>query len=200
MVKKPDTAEPKPDIRSWYAELLPNYPAAAQTPRLNGIPYTWGRDGKGRRKLINSVRPGSIVEVVDAFLIALGTGRTDVRFRDLVAVMDEIEERDGIIRELSTGHETPRNRKAMRERARQMIINHARRPEANGKLSTGAPRTYPREGHDFEIMCTIQHSRRYDNDDEREVAIEKRLGYCPSRNWLRQFCGGPHDKQQSDKA
>lgn len=199
MAKKLDIPKPKTDIRSWCAELLPNYPEAMQLKRLTGVVYKHGREGKSRTKLVKSVRHGSIVEVVDVFLLAQTTGRTDVRYRDLVAAMDEIEERGGTIRELSTGHETPRNRKAMRERARLMIIAHARRPEANGALSTGAPRTYPREGHDFEIMCTIQHSRCYGNDDERETAIEKRLGYCPSRVWLRQHCGGPHSKQPDDK-
>jgi len=199
MVKKIDIPEPKPDLRSWCCPLLPNFPEEMQLNRLTGVVYKPGRDGKGRSKLILSVRHGSIVEVVELFLLAATIGRTDVRFRDLVAAMDEIEERGGIIRELSTGHETPHNRKVMRERARQMIVNHARRPEANGKISTGAPRTYPRSGHDFEVMDTIQHSRRYKNDDERETAIEKRLGYCPSRVWLRQHVGGPHDKQPDNK-
>ena len=199
MVKKIDIPESKPDVRSWCCLLLPNFPEEMQLKRLTGVVYKSGRDGKGRSKLILSVRHGSIVEVVELFLLAATTGRTDVRFRDLVAAMDEIEERGGIIRQLSTGHETPHNRKVMRERARQMIVNHARRPEANGKISTGAPRTYPRSGHDFEVMDTIQHSRRYKNDDERETAIEKRLGYCPSRVWLRQHVGGPHDKQPDNK-
>lgn len=200
MVKKIDIPEPpKLDIRSWCNPLLPNFPEEVQLRQLTGVIYKPGRDGKGRAKLILSVRPGSIVEAVELFLLAATTGRTDVRYRDLVAVMDEIEERGGIIRELSTGDETPKCRKRMRERARQMIIAHARRPEANGKTSTGAPRTYPRSGHDFEVMDTIQHSRRYKNDDERETAIEKQLGYCPSRVWLRQHLGSPHDKQLNDK-
>lgn len=200
MARKTDIQEPKPDIRSWCCELLPNYPEAAQLKLLTGIGYKPGRDGKGRAKLALSVRHGSIVEVTELFLLAARTGRTDVRYRDLVAAMDEIEERGGIIRELSTGDETPHNRKRMRERARQMIINHARRPEANGKISTGAPRTFPREGHEFEVMDTIQHSRRYKNDDERRTAIKKRLGYCPSRVWLRIHLGSPHGNEQSDKA
>ena len=199
MAKKLDIPEPKTDIRSWCAELLPNYPEAMQLKRLTGVVYKPGREGKGRAKLVKSVRQGSIVEVVDVFLLAQTIGRTDVRYRDLVAAMDEIEERGGTIRELSTGHETPRNRRVMRERARLMIIAHARRPEANGSISTGAPPTWPRSGPIYEGYETIWRSRRFDNDDERMTAIKKRYGKSPSRVWLRQQFGSPHSKQPDDK-
>ena len=162
-----------------------------QLQRLAGVVYKPDRKVDARAKLIQSVRDGSIVEVWDCFLLASATGRSDVRYRDLVAVMDEIEERGGIIRELSTGDETPKRRRRMRERAHRMITDHARgrRSAENGKMSTGAPQRWPRSGPEYEIMAAQFHSRKNRNDNERRVAIKHKLGYSPSRVWLRQQFG-----------
>ena len=201
MTKKSEITPP-PDIRSWCFPLLPAWDEQMQLSCLTGELYKPHRKRDSRAALVRSVRPGSIVEVVDAFLLAIAVGRTDVRGRDLVRVMDEIEERGGIIRELSTGHETPKNRRQMRERAFRMIADHARgrRSAENGKLSTGAPPTWPREGHIYEGYETVWRSRQYDNDDERMTAIAKRFGKSPSRVWLRQQFGSPHSKQAGGKA
>ena len=184
----------KPDIRSWCLPLPPQWPERMQLDRLTGEVYTPGQHNNGRDKLVGSVRHGSIVEVVDAFLLATPLGRTDTRKRDLVAAMDEIEDRGGIIRELSTGDETPRGRRRMRNRAFDMITAHAkgRRSAVNGALSTGAPRTWPREGPLFDGYRMIWESRRYKNDDQRLTAIQKNFGDCPSRQWLRNAFGSPH--------
>ena len=79
----------------------------------------------------------------------------------------------------------------MRERARKMITDHARgrKSAANGALSTGAPQRYPRKGPEFEIMEAQWFSRKNQNDNERIAAIKQRLGYVPSRGWLRQQFG-----------
>ena len=202
MSKKPEIPEPKPDIRSWCNPLPPTWSAVMQLQHLTGELYTPDRKRDSRAALIRSVRDGSIVEVWDAFLLAIGSGRVDVRRRDLVAVMDEIEERGGIIRELSTGDETPKHRRRLRERAFRMIGNHAqgRRSAVNGAMSTGRPPTWATTGHVYEGYEAIWQSRRYKNDDERMTAIVKRFGKSPSRVWLRQQFGSPHSKQAGDKA
>jgi len=191
MPRKPEIIEPKPDLRSWCHPLPPTWGEAMQLQRLTGELYKPERKRDARAELIRSVRDGSIVEVWDCFLLASATGRSDVRYRDLVAVMDEIEERGGVIRELSTGDETPKRRRRMRERARKMITDHARgrKSAANGALSTGAPQRYPRKGPEFEIMEAQWFSRKNQNDNERIAAIKQRLGYVPSRGWLRQQFG-----------
>jgi hypothetical protein len=197
MSKKSEIEPPKPDLRSWCLPLLPHWPEQMQLHRLTGEMYKPDRKRDARAALIHSVRDGSIVEVYDAFLLAVPFGRADVRFRDLVAVMDEIEERGGIIRELSTGHETPKHRRKMRDRARRMITDHnrGRKSAENGKLSTGRPPTWPSSGPVYEGYRTIWESRRYDNNDERRTAIAKRFGKSPSGVWLRQQFGSPHSKQ-----
>ncbi len=181
----------KPDIRSWCHPLPPTWGEAMQLQRLTGELYRPHRKKDHRAAMVRSVRPGSIVEVLDAFLLAVGFGRCDVRRRDLVAVMDAIEDRGGIIHELSTGHETPKHRRKMRERAFRMIGDHAkgRRSAENGKLSTGRPPTWPRSGPEYEVMRAEFHSRKNRNDNDRIVAIKRKLGYCPSRVWLRQQFG-----------
>ena len=191
MSRKPEIELPKPDLRSWCLPLPPTWGEAMQLQRLAGVVYKPDRKVDARAKLIQSVRDGSIVEVWDCFLLASATGRSDVRYRDLVAVMDEIEERGGVIRELSTGDETPKRRRRMRERARRMITDHARgrRSAENGKMSTGAPQRWPRSGPEYEVMKAVFHSRKNRNDNERRVAIKHKLGYCPSRVWLRQQFG-----------
>lgn len=197
MVKKPDIpAYPKPDLRSWCNPLPPNYPEAMQLQRLTGELYKPDRKRDARAALIASVRDGSIVEVCAAFLLAQTTGRVDVRRRDLTRVMDEIEDRGGIIRELSTGDETPKGRRRMRERAFEAITNHARRPQANGALSTGRPATWPKSGPTYEGYRNIWHCRRYGNVNQRRTAIIRDFGDSPSGVWLRQQFGSPHDTRE----
>jgi hypothetical protein len=195
MPKKSEITEPKPDLRSWCNPLPPTWPESMQRERLTGELYMPDRKRDARAELIRSVRDGSIVEVCDTFLLAQTIGRVDVRRRDLIRVMDEIEDRGGIIRELSSGLETPKGRRRMRERAFEAITNHARgrRSAVNGALSTGAPRTWPREGQIFDGYRNIWQSRRYRNDNERRTATEKNFGDCPSRGWLRNTFGSPHD-------
>ncbi len=199
MSRKSETDPPKPDVRSWCRPLPPTWGEAMQLQRLTGEMYKPMRKGDARASMVRSVRLGSIVEVWDAFLLAIAVGRADVRYRDLVNVMDEIEERGASIRELSTGDETPRHRRRMRERARRMIGDHnkGRQSAENGKLSTGAPQRYPRKGPEYEIMEAQWYSRRNKNANERRVAIKQRLGYCPSRVWLEGQFGTPHGKQAS---
>jgi len=194
MPKKSEIVEPKPDLRSWCNPLPPTWPESMQRERLTGELYMPDRKRDARAELIRSVRDGSIVEVCDTFLLAQTIGRVDVRRRDLIRVMDEIEDRGGIIRELSSGLETPKGRRRMREQAFTAITNHARgrRSAGNGAMSTGAPRTWPREGQIFEGYRTLWESRRYRNDNERMTAIRKNFGDCPSRVWLRNTFGSPH--------
>ena len=191
MSRKSEIEPLKQDVRSWCHPLPPTWGEQMQRQRLTGEVYAPDRKRDSRAALVRSVRQGSIVEVLDAFLLAIAVGRADVRYRDLVNVMDEIEERGGSIRELSTGDETPRHRRRMRERARRMIGDHnkGRQSAGNGKLSTGAPQKWPRSGPEHEIMEAQFHSRKNQNDNERMVAIKQKLGYCPSRVWLRQQFG-----------
>ena len=85
----------KADIRSWCNPLPPNYGERGQRERLTGEIYQPDKYGNGREALVSSVRRGSIVEVVELFLLAKVTGRADGRRRDLLKVMDEIEEKGG---------------------------------------------------------------------------------------------------------
>jgi hypothetical protein len=193
--KQPERA---PDIRSWCLPLPPTWSEKAQVERLTGVLYTFTEKRDVRDSLIRSVRPGSIVEVLHTFLLATPYGRSDARCRDLVRVMDLIEDRGGIIRELSTGHETPKSRLVMRERANEDIIRHAKgkRSADNGRLSQGAPRTWPQSGPIFEGYRALWESRRYTNDKQRRTAIAKDFGAAPSVGWLRLRFGSPHSTKE----
>ena len=197
MTKKPHIE--KPDLRSWCLPLPPTWPESAQLARLTGEVYKPSLKSDARDALLRSVRHGSIVDVLDAFLLATPLGRSDARYRDLVRVMDEIEDKGGIIRELSTGHETPKHRRAMREKANADIVSHSRgrRSADNGKMSTGAPPTWPRSGPMYEGYRTIWESRRYTNDKQRRTAIIRDFGSAPSTGWLRLVFGSPHSTKEA---
>lgn len=142
---------------------------------------------------IQSIRPGSIVEVVDLVWLS-GEGRSDRRRRQLVENMEGIEERGGRIRELSTGDETPKQTKRMLMRAYTMIGNIHRR--ANGTKG-GRPAT-PMTEHEKVVQEGIWHSRRYKNNDERVTAIKKRLGWSFGPTELRKRYGPPGGQEAAN--
>ncbi len=181
----------KPDIRSWCNPLPPNYGERGQSEQLTGEIYKPNKGQDGRAELIKSVRKGSIVEVVELFLLAKVAGRADVRRRDLLKVMDEIEDKGGTIRELSTGDEAPRRQRRMLLRAYEMIANsgRGRRSAENGKLSKGRPeRKFTKE--QWDAAERIWFSRRYKTRQEATLAIQA-LGIPMGRTLLYSHFGVP---------
>jgi hypothetical protein len=128
----------KPDIRSFCNELKPSYGAAWQVDRLTGEVYPdWDA-------LLKSVRSGSIVEVVEGFLLAPVTGRPSARRDAMLDRLDAIKDRKGILHEVSTGHRSNNQSQCNRivARAYEMIASsgRGRRSAQNGALSKGRPR------------------------------------------------------------
>ena len=120
--------------------MKPSWGEVVQREKLTGEVYTTDQ----RDALINSIRKGSIVEVTETFLLAKTTGRSDSRKRDLLAIIDKIEEKGGIIRELATGNQSnvPKQGRQMQARAFGLIISSARGKNSavNGAMSKGRPR------------------------------------------------------------
>ena len=179
------------DIRSWCHPIKPSFGEAAQRDRLTGEIYLFDRRRDQRKAMIQSIRPGSVIEVVELFLLAKPDGGTAARRRDLVAAVDKIEAAGGRIRELSTGDETPGAKSRMLLRAYEMLGRAGRslRSAVNGAKSSGRPRKdfTPEQ---MAAMEQIWHSRRYSTRKDAFAAIEA-LGFKVRRGWLYARFGKP---------
>lgn len=158
---------PKQDIRSWAA--LPSH-----KDQLTGQIYVPDKHGGGVEAIVRSIRPGSIIEVVELHWLA-GPGRADKRRRQLVKHVDTIEERGGRIREVSTGDETPRHKTRMLMRAYEKLSrSHS---ATSGRKGGRPPRVWT--AHENAIMEGAWHRRSNKNNDERLADMRKRLGKEP---------------------
>ena len=188
----------KPDIRS-LCNPNPRLGEAAQIALLTGEIYYF----KDRKELIKSVRRGSVVEVVEAYLLATGSGRSDSRKRDWMKAVDEIEDKGGIVLEASTGRRSD-NRKEWRAAQAQAFEQIAssgrgRKSARNGALSKGAPgwNPMPEQRHVAEIEW---FSRKHKTDHERMAAIQEKLGkHAPSRTTMRKYFGSPYAVRKGGK-
>lgn len=177
----------KLDIRS-YLNPHPRFLEGAQRAKLTGELYLEDRTGRVIDSLIASVRKGSIVEVVETFLLAPTKGRADRRRRILAERVEAIRDRGGCLWELHTGWRSKGQLPRMLVRAYEQIAH-------SGRVRKGdRPGRTAREvsSHERLVMEAVWNSRRYKNDDERLTAIEKRIGWRPGRSWMRIKFGSPH--------
>lgn len=183
------------DVRSYCNPFPPRFSTEAQQAKLTGELYTEDRKGHQIESLIASVRKGSVVEIVELFLLAPTHFRPQKRRRLLAERVEAIEGRGGSIRELATGWDTKKGHlPRMFVRAHEQIASSGR--AGIGKAKSGRPVKWILTPHDKEIIEGIWQSRRYANDDERVVAVHKRTGKKLSRAWLRLHFGSPHDRQE----
>lgn len=170
------------DVRSYLNPLKPSWGEEGQREKLTGEIYL----PEQRDALIRSIRQNSVVEVVETFLLANTTGRSDKRKRDLLQIVDAIEERGGIIRETATGHQSniPKQWRLMQARAFDLITSSARGKNSavNGKLSAGRPRKqYSSE--QLQLMEKVWFSRRFKTIPERMSYLATQ-GIKVRRSWL----------------
>ena len=185
------------DIRSYLNPYPPRFTKEAQAKQLTGTRYTEDKSGKIIDGMILDGRPGSIVEVVELFLLAPVKGRTKTRRAALVERLDRIEERGGVVRELSTGHETGRKQRAMLLRAYEMISRSGKGQP--GERKTGRPKS-DFTAHEWSIMEGQWHSSRNKNNDERIAGMAKRMTKKPlGATTLRNKFGPPGGQKSADE-
>lgn len=172
---------------------MPRLTEATQKGLLTGELY----GPKERETLIQSLRRGSAVEVVELYLLAKTTGRSDSRKRDLMGTLDRIEARGGFVLEASTGRRSDhaKEQREMLAQAFEQISRSGkgRKSAQNGALSKGAPRWNPTP--EVRRVCEAEwHSRKHGNDDERVAAIQAKIGRkdTPGRSTLHKYLGSPH--------
>ncbi len=183
------------DVRSYVNPFPPRFSADAQRAKLTGELYIEDRYGKQFDALLASVRKGSVVEVVELFLLAPTHFRPQKRRRLLAERAEAIAARGGSIREAASGWDTKKGHlPRMFVRAHEQIASTGR--AGIGKAKSGRPVKWELTNHDREIIEMIWQSRRYKNDDERVVAVHKRTGKKLSRTWLYLHFGSPHGRPQ----
>lgn len=185
-----------PDIRSYNNPFPPSFSEAGQAERLTGVVYTEGKAGEDFAALLRSVRKGTIVEVVDGFLLAPVTGKPAKRRQALLDRIDAVKAKGGILHEVTTGHRSNNRSQCNRMllRAYEMIATsgRGRKSAANGRLSKGRPgKNY--EPDQLELMERIWFSRRYKTRDEAINAIRAK-GIKVKRGWLYNRFGSPDKK------
>lgn len=169
------------DLRSYCNPYPPRHSQAAQQAKLTGELYVENKGGEVIDALIRSVRKGTIVEVVEVGLLAPVKGRPSKRRQLMVERFELIRERGGIITELATGQQSIGKCASMIMRASEFIAKSGRARNKQGRAGQPKIEVTP---HEDDIMRGIWNSRRYKNDDERMVAIEKRTGRKFKRTWL----------------
>lgn len=183
----------KPDIRAYLNPLPPRFSKEAQAKQLAGTPYIEDMGGKVINAVIRSVRQGTIVEVGELFLLAPAKGHTKTRRAALVDRLDRIEERGGIVRELSTGHDTGKKQRAMLLRAYEMMGRSGQ--GAPGKRKEGRPK-FEYTDHEWAIMEGEWHSSKHANTDERLAAMAKRMTKKPLGQTSLRIKFGPAGKRR----
>ena len=175
----------KPDIRSFCNEFKPSYSAAWQTERLTGEVYTdWDA-------LLKSVRPGSIVEVAEGFLLAPVTGKPSRRRDALLERIDAVKARKGVLHEVSTGHRSNNRSQCNRMllRAYEMIASsgRGRKSAANGRMSKNGGRP----GHldkftpeQRSAVAKIWDSRKFKTAEQALAAIHALGLKWIKRGWM----------------
>lgn len=161
----------KEDIRSWCHDWPPSFAASTQKERFSADPYIGDKKQWQLPALIRSIRKGSIVELVELFLLAPREGRADTRRRALEATVEQIIARGAVIRELNTGHDSRHNLPRMVTRAVEMIGRSGRgkRSAVNGRASKGRPPHFTREQDD--TARQIWFDRHYATADDAIAAM-----------------------------
>lgn len=177
------------DIRSYVNPHPPRYSRDAQLARVTGEIYVEDRRGKVIDALLQSLRKGSIVEVLELFLLAPVKGHTRTRRRLLTERIEAIKAKGAVIHEMATFCRSNEGKlPRMMLRAYEQIATSGR-AQAKRPTSGRPPKEY--SPHELEVMEGVWQSRRYRNDDERLTAIEKRIGKKVGRAWLWHKFGSP---------
>lgn len=174
----------KPDHR----DLIVDCPACRASTQLAHMDGTTYEDFEALRR---SVRPGTIVRIYKPFLLGGGKGQTRTQRRIWAERADAIKAKGGKLASINpplTGH-------ALTMRAAEEIGNIARGKA--GKSKSGRPVEYDFTPAQWEIAEGIWQSRRYNNDDDRLDAIERRLGKRPGRSTVRNRLGSPHKGRET---
>ena len=153
--------------------------------------YIEDRKGKQIDALIASVRKGSVIAVADLFLLAPAVFRAPKRRRLLAERIEAIQGKGGDILECSTGYRASRRLPAMLLRAYEQIASSGR---ARKHERPGRPKTWNLTTAERDVAELEWRSRRHQNDEQRTLAVQKRLGKQVSRAWLRLTLGSPHEK------
>ena len=177
------------DLRSYCNPYPPRHSEAAQKAKLTGELYVENKTGNVIAALILSVRKGSVVEVTEVGLLAPVKGGPAKRRKLMAERFEAIRDRGGIIVELATGQRSIGKCASMILRGSEFIAKSGR---AGGKKGRAGQPKIPVTPHEDEIMRGIWNSRRYNNDDERLTAIEKRTGRKFKRTWLWNRYHSPH--------
>lgn len=163
------------DIRS-YCNPHPRLGEAAQRERLTGEVYVEDRKGRAIEALIASVRPGSVVEVIEMGLLAPIRATPAVRRAAVAKRVKQIADKGGLIRELATGHECRDQLPAMMMRAADFIRTAGRPTKKHTRR--GKPRI-EFTSEEMETISAIWFDRRHKNDAQRMAEINARLGRKP---------------------
>lgn len=186
-------------IRFWI-NPRPGWSREAQLERATGEIYEAGAKDKGaktRAELIKSIRRGDTVQVCELYLLALDIGRSDKQRRDMLATVDAIEAKRGVVVEVGKGFHYRSNIRRewaqMQAEAfyRLALAGKGRRSAANGKLSKGRPKKEltPEQSRTVDL---IWHDGRLKNDDQRCAKIHTVTGLKLKRGFLRTRFGSPH--------
>lgn len=163
----------KEDVRSWCHDWPPGFARSTQEARLTGTVYFGDKKREWELPaLIRSLRPGSVIEVVETFLLASQKGRADVRRRSLEVTVEAIQAKGAIIRELATGHDSRSQLPRMMIRAVELIGRSGRgkRSAVNGAKSQGRPRKFTREQK--AAARQIWFSREHNTADQAVAAMQ----------------------------
>ena len=186
------------DIRSW-CNPRSGWSRESQLERLTGEIYEADSKDCGVRKrlaLINSVRPGSVVETCEGYLLALNLGRSDKQRRDLLKAVDAIEDKGGVVVELTTGYRSDiRSQWAKMQAEAFYRLGNAgkgRSSAINGQSSKGRPKKWVLTPEQDRTVDLIWHDSRLKNDDQRCAKITAVTGLKLKRGWLRLTYGSPH--------
>ena len=185
-----------PDIRSYCNPYPPRHSQAAQTAKLTGEVYVEDKTGKVIDALIRSVRKGTIVEVTEVGLLAPVKGGPAKRRKLMAERFELIRERGGIVVELASGQRSVGKCASMILRGSEFIAKSGQMGNKKGRA--GQPKIEV-TAHEDDIMRGIWTSRRYKNDDERLVDIEKRTGRKFRRTWLWNRYRSPGGQETADK-
>lgn len=174
----------KQDIRGYVNPDVPGETKAGQQSGMSPDAeiYVEDRTEKVIDKLLQSVCPGTIVEVKELHCLAPAHATPAKRRRILADRIEAVAKARGVIREWSTGLVSKGSLAKMMVHATEQIAYSGR---ARKRAMPGRPKGFPTEGEVYEGYRSIWNSRLYVNDFERITAIEAKYGKSPGRSWLR---------------
>jgi hypothetical protein len=188
------------DIRAY---INPFVPGGLTTSGQNALfspgaeVYIENKSGEIFNAFLRSLRKDdpSIVEVAEVHYIAPGYGKPRARRRALTDRIKAIRAAKATIVEKRRDRTSAANgvlHEMLFDAYEQIAMSGRARP---GKRR-GRPPTYDFTAHQWDVIEGMWHSRRYENDAERILAIKKQFGKCPGRSTLRNKFGSPHKRTE----